>query len=166
VIRIGLSRPRNSYDLLSWAVRAVTGRPYSHVGIILDGEDAVRGLSVVLEASNVGVRFVPLQDYALANILVKTITPSRPIGLGVDAMISSLGIRYDALGLVGEGWVVACQRWLHKAVRNPLRSPHAMWCSELVALVLRAAGYPGAMALDPFSAAPADIDDLLSTRIP
>lgn len=161
MIHVGLSRPRSSYDPVSWAVRTLTGRTYSHVFLVLDREDAIRGLAVVLEAANVGVRFVPLQDFTRSNVLVKIISPPVYLGQGVDAMISYLGVRYDVLGLLGEGWVAACKRWLHKAVRNPLRSPRAMWCSELVALVLRAAKCPGAEKLDPFTATPGDIEDLL-----
>ena len=166
MIRVALTRPRDSYDLVSWVVRAVTGRPYSHVALILDGEDCVRGLPVALDASTVGVRLVPYEDFLRANIVVHMYMPAVSLGRAVDAMLPALGIRYDALGLVGEGWVTIVRRWFHKAVRNPLRSPRALWCSEYVALVLRAAHYPGADKVDPFTAAPSDIDDLMRGASP
>ncbi|HTP24777.1 MAG TPA: hypothetical protein VMK12_03860 [Anaeromyxobacteraceae bacterium] len=51
-----------------------------------------------------------------------------------------LGAPYDYTGLVGMTWVEFCWHVLRRRVRNPLTTPHAYFCSAIVAQVLDSDG--------------------------
>jgi hypothetical protein len=85
--------------------------------------------------------------------IVKIVTPKYPIEAGMNKMVDHLGDVYDYKGLFGMAWV-ELGRWLHKKWINPWHSSDAMFCSELVAQVLRDSNYPGSEQLDPASTDP------------
>lgn len=68
-------------------------------------------------------------------------------------MVDRLGEVYDYKGLFGMAWV-ELGRWLKKKWVNPWQSSDAMFCSELVAQVLKDSNYPGAEQFDPGSTDP------------
>jgi hypothetical protein len=161
MIRVGFSRALGVAGILSRLIMAVTGRPYSHVWLLLEGSDAVRGVPMVLEASAEGYRLLPYDSFRRGREVVMVIDSPLPLGRAVDTAMARVGTAYAALGLIGAGWVVAARRWLHARVRQPFRSPHAMFCSEAVAEVMIDAGYPIDAETDPETVTPGDIEDWL-----
>jgi hypothetical protein len=159
MIRVGFSRARGAWAILSRVIMAITGRPYSHVWLLLEGSDAVRGVPMVLEASIEGYRLVPYEHFARGRDVVRVLDSPIPLGRAVDAAMARLGAAYAAMGLVGAGWVVAARRWARKRVRQPFRSPDAMFCSEAVAVIMIEAGYPIDAETDPEAVTPGDIED-------
>jgi len=165
MVRVGFSHANGFWSFLSRIIMAATGRPYSHVWLLLDGPDGFRGRAVVMEDSLEGFRVVPYDGYGVGKTIVKVVVPPYPLDKGVDQAVNWLGGRYDTPGLVGMAWVIAFRKWFKKKVRNPFRNSHAMWCSEAVASVIQASGnYPNAADIDPSRMGPEDVDDLLALK--
>lgn len=165
MIRVGFSRAAGFWSFLSWVIRKATGRPYSHCWLLLDGEDAIRGIPVVLESNEKGgLHFVPWKDYDKGKVIVKVVDPFISLAPGVTALMEKLGTGYDFPGLFGEGIRIAAKEWFKRKIANPLNSPHQMWCSEAVAYAIQHSGYPNMQPDDWQRCTPGDVDDLISGR--
>lgn len=166
MISVGFSYSTGFRGLLSKVIMWVTKRPYSHVWFLLEDDDAVRGVPMVLEASNEGgVHFIPWEGYKKGRVIVKVVTPPFPLDQGLDYVVKQLGENYDYTGLVGQGFVILLKRWFRVKIKNPLRSAHASWCSVLVLLgIQHSEGYDNAKKLDPEASDPGTVDDVLALQ--
>ena len=166
MIRVGFSHANGFWSFLARIIMSATGRPYSHVWFVIDGEDCVRGVPMVLEATeHGGLHLVPWVGYDVGKTIVKIVTPPFPLNKGVDFLMNQLGTSYDILGLVGQGWVVMMKRWFKVKAKNPLRSARAAWCSEVVIQAIQhSEGYDNARNLDAERSTPGDVDDVLALQ--
>lgn len=161
MIRIGFST--NKTNPLSSFIRWVTKSQYSHCFLIV--EDAFFGVDMALEADQYGFRLVPLEQFAKQHDIMLVVSPVAPIDEGVKKAATWLGESYDFTGLFGMAFVLL-GRWLGRKWRNPLRAAHAMFCSEAIVYVLRAANYPGAADLTPSDTSPEDLAEFLARSSP
>jgi hypothetical protein len=124
-----------SRRLVSRIIRRVTGEPVSHVGLLT----FVEGVPVVLHADVGGVQFTTLRAFGVSNEVVVAYQnrecASVPCTLR-DAVLD-LGTGYDYVSLFARAFVMAL-RWCGLSVRNPMRSPRSVVCSEFVARVVPA----------------------------
>jgi hypothetical protein len=165
MIRVGFSRAKGFWAILSKIIMWMTKRPYSHCWLLLEGEDSLRGISMVLEESTDGLRFIPWQGYADKKVVVKIITPPQPLDKGVTDLMQHLGTGYDYPGLLGEGIRIVFQEWFKRKISNPFASSKQMWCSEAVAYAIEKSGfYPNAKPDDWQRCTPADVETLLAGK--
>lgn len=151
MIYVGFS---TTNGLLSRIIRWATRATVSHTFLIVD--DTTLGGPLVIEEAWCGCRVTTLERFQKSARVVDVLVPPVPLESAVREAVAMLGQRYDWAGLVGMLFVLV-GRYLGRKVRNPLRSAHAMFCSELNTRILQEAGYPGAEALD---ASATDPDDL------
>ena len=155
MIKIGFS---TSKALTSRAIRWVTRSRVSHVFLLV--EDSFLGQSMVMEAIGSGFQLIPYTNFQTGNEIVTLITPVVPLEDGVKKATAWLGEKYNFEGLAGMLLVLA-GRWLGRKWRNPLRSAHAVFCSEVATMILQSVNYPGVMNLDPQSTDPEDLEEVL-----
>jgi len=147
---IGFSTSKTSW--ISRIIRWFTRSTVSHCFIVYD--DLEWGRQMIMESEGGlggSVRIVNFN--AASQDIVKLVTPKYDIEPGMRRMVDRLGEVYDYQGLFGMAWV-ELGRWLKKKWRNPWQSSKAMFCSELVAQVLKDSKYPGAEKFDPGSTDP------------
>ena len=153
--RIGFSTSTAWYSDI---IRRATRAKVSHTFLLL----TLWGREVVLEEGVFGWSMRTRENFERSgNRIVEVVKPEVPIDVAVRQSLDWLGQRYDYAGLVGMAWVMFC-RWLHKKVRNPLASHHAMFCSEANTRILQIAQYPGAERLNPSTTTPEDLLTFLS----
>jgi hypothetical protein len=111
---------------ISWLIRTVEGVPFSHCAL-----GTAHG--TVIEASVAGVHRSWRCDWEKKNRVVAEF--DAPMA-NVAAAEREIGKRYDYPALLGFGLVVPLSRWAGFKLANPLASPKALVCSELVALSL------------------------------
>jgi hypothetical protein len=158
MIRVGFSTQLK--NPLSRLIRWLTKSKASHAWLLFD--DTFFGLRMVMEATEVGFRILPFSNFqAEGNDIVAIVQPAAPLEDGVMAAGQWLGESYDFAGLLGTSFVLL-GRWLRRKWKNPLASPHAMFCSEAVVRVIQAAKYPGSEALVPASTTPQDLLNFFS----
>jgi hypothetical protein len=115
---------------LSRVIRSATRSAVSHVGIGLE----LVGVPVILHASIGGV-MVELRSKLMPGVKLVAECSMPVSGMEIERAVRSIGQRYDYVGLVGFIPVMLA-RWFGKRVKNPLASPSALVCSELVARAL------------------------------
>jgi len=138
-VRVGFSNARGVLGLFSRAIRTVTGGKVSHVWLLY--YDADFGCDMVMEASTEW-RLIPFAYFKQRNSVVRIFAPRIDIDHGLHVGANYLGSRYDAAGMLGN-LVPIIGSWLRRKWANPFRSNRTVFCSEGVARVLLAAGYPG-----------------------
>jgi len=146
--RIGFSSSRT---LGSWLIRKLTKSSASHTFLIYFDKDFQQDM--VLEATTLwGVRIIALVEFQRTHNIVETIPLTHSVDLGIRRAGRELGSPYDYTGAIGMLWVLL-GRWLGAKWRNPLQSAHALFCSELMAKILRWSAYPR-FPLQPSNATP------------
>ena len=155
MVRVGFStRTKNIFSRL---IRWLTGSKTSHTWLLF--EDSFFCLPMVMEATETGFRLIPYDNFkAEGNDIVAVIEPPYPLDEGVQQAARWLGERYDFTGLLGSV-IVLLGRWFKRKWKNPLAASKAMFCSEAVVWVMRAAKYPGSEAFDPEATTPQDLLD-------
>ena len=134
---------------LSRAIRWITKSPVSHVSIQANLFD----IPLVMEATLLGVRMVERSKWADDNELVESYRV-EVLESSFRWALLALNERYDVLGLLGFIPVMV-GRSLGLLWRNPLVSPSATVCSELVTRVLHVT--PGFFDVDPEQVTPEDL---------
>lgn len=114
-------------QLIMWMTRSEA----SHCAI---GGLYLYEVPIVLHASVGGVKAVPRSKYLAEHQLIAEFEILKDVD--VKNAISMLDEKYDYPGLFGF-FPIMFARWIGRKIRNPLSSPRAVVCSELV------------MALDP-----------------
>lgn len=118
-------------------------------------------LEMVMEASDVGFRIIPLEKFKKDNIIIAIITPKIDIEKGfLQQTVNWLGDFYDYWGLIGFLWVSLGKK-LKRRWGNPLSSKKEVVCAESVIRVLKAASYPGVEALDSEATNPQELYEFL-----
>lgn len=140
--RVGFSTPKG-FAPASWLVRKLTKSEWSHAFFVYFDQDW--GADMVLEASAVGFRILPLEKYVKKNHC-RLLVPAKPIDEGVKKVaLTFVGDRFDYEGLLGMV-VPVVGGWLKRKWRNPFRSADKVFCSESVALAARLSpGYLGGL---------------------
>jgi len=158
-IRIGVSTPKR-WNPLSPLLRWVMGTPYSHIWLLLD--DALFDVDMVLGTEREGFQLIPYERFLRQNnvVMVYDPHPDYRLDVGLLAVVPLIGEPYDKVGLIGMAWVML-GRWLKRKFRNPLASAYALWCSEVIALVLAKSSVPEAAMLVPERATPEDVVSVL-----
>jgi len=137
--RIGFSTSKTSW--ISCIIRWFTRSTVSHCFLVYYDAEWKRDMIMESEGGLGGsvriVRFNPDNPD-----IVNLFTPRHDIEHGMQQMAEKLGELYDYGGLFGMAWVMV-GRWLKRKWKNPWNSSKALWCSELVAEVMKDSGYPG-----------------------
>lgn len=154
---IGFSTPTR-FNVLSWAIRKITGSRASHawLGVV----DPLFRLEMVMEAHTTGMRLVPRALFATTNRVVAVARPQGDFSAALAGAGKCLGEKYDLGGLFGMAFVLVA-RWLRLKARNPFNDTNALFCSEAVVQVLKAARYPGSERLEPECTSPEDLLEFL-----
>lgn len=155
-MKIGFSTARG--NPFSFLIRKISGSKASHAWLMLRVEPF--GHEFVFEATEWGVRLMPWGTFRRQNRIVAVFEPQVPLDAAMPKAGAHLGAYYDFPGLVGMAFVIL-GRWFKRKWRNPFNSAKAMWCSELVAKVLKWADHPGVEKLSPTRTSPQDLLDLL-----
>jgi hypothetical protein len=138
--------------LLSRAIRWLTSSQVSHCSIHAE----MAGVPVVIEATIGGVRIIPLSKWATGNTVVGSFEPRLDMISGLAHAVEHVGDRYDYVGLLGYIPVLLA-RWLRLRCRNPLASPSAMVCAELILHLDHGGNVPEWRGLDPEATTPQDL---------
>jgi hypothetical protein len=159
MVYVGFSTPRR-WNPLSALIRAMMRSRVSHAWLLV--EDPIFQERLVLEAHASGFRLVSLATFVRDNRVVAIVAPAHDLSPGLPEAGGWLGDQFDVLGLVGI-FLVLVGRWFRRTRwRNPFTSAHALFCSEAVVRVLKAARYPGAERLGDETTTPQDLLDVLS----
>jgi hypothetical protein len=143
---------------ISRAIRWFTKSPRSHAYLHF----AADSIDIVFEAAWDGFRMAPLSDRGMCWTEIE-VTKFVNVTKAFATCNGWWMTPYDYRGLFGEAWVML-GRWLGRTWRNPLASPHAMYCSEAALYVLQASWnppLPPALATDPRSVDPGELLQLL-----
>lgn len=162
VNQIGWSTPIQS-NPLSWLIKKVTKSKASHVWFLVWDKDWE--IEMVMEAHELGFRYVTLEQFKRMNNIVAVYMPTVDLDPGIKWAATWLGTGYDFAGLFGMA-VVVLGRILKKKFSNPLQNSHAMFCSEMTVSVLRLVKQPGIEALEPSTTTPQDLMDFLLPEKP
>lgn len=153
--RVGFSYARGLAGITSRLIRLVSKSRASHAWLLYYDNDF--GCDMVMEA-HLEWRLIPFRSFCKHNKIVAVYTPMQVIDRGLRVGGTLLGSSYDVFGLFGMAFVEFGRR-IKRRIRNPFRSRRSVFCTEGVARVLRAAGYPGTPA-DPESVDPEDLLNL------
>ena len=159
MIRVGFSTCKT--NVLSRIIRWFTKSQASHAWLLVEG--SFLGMDMVMEATEGGFRITPYETFKKGHDIVAVLDTAFPLDSGVRTAAAWLGERYDYLGLFGSAFVML-GRWMKRKWKNPLDEPHAMFCSEAVAFIIKESGYPGSESMDPSSTTPQDLMDFLSSK--
>lgn len=156
-LRIGFSTVTNS--IVSRFVRWLTKSKCSHAFFVYYDEDFEA--DIVMEASDVGFRDIPLAVFAKQNTIVALITPKVNIDAGFKwVALNYLGTGFNYSGLLGNIFVLM-GRWLKRKWNNPWDKPGSVFCSEVVVVAMQYKDnptiYPGVGLLTPKNTNPADL---------
>jgi len=158
MVYVGFSTPR-CWNPLSALIRAMMKSKASHAWLLV--EDPTFQLRLVMEAHSTGFRLLSLAAFVRDNKVVALVAPAHRIDEGLPEAGGWLGDEFDYLGLVGI-FLTLVARWFgRRRWENPFTSARALFCSEAVVRVLKAAGYPGAEALGDETTTPQDLLDFL-----
>lgn len=112
---------------LSWVIRKFTKSTTSHVGV----GTVLHGLPVLIHADIGGVQVAPRAKFLKRELVVAEFKWLDDPKEELERACKLLGEKYDYVGLFGFALVIAA-RWIGKRIKNPLASPRAFVCSELV----------------------------------
>jgi len=141
-----------STSILSRLIRRFTRSQTSHTAIGTE----MHGVPVVIEATVGGVRIFPRARWQRGRPIVAEARCLLDLERGLAHAIEHVGDRYDYKGLVGNLFVLIA-RWLGKKIKNPLASPKAVICSELVLHLDHEGHVPEWKGLDPEATTPEDL---------
>lgn len=161
MVYVGFSTPRR-WNPLSALIRAMMKSPASHAWLLV--EDPLFQLRLVLEAHSTGFRLVSLAQFVKDNKVVALVEPAHPLEPGLPEAGGWLGDEFDVLGLVGIFLTMVAKWFKRRAWRNPFTSTRALFCSEAVVRVMKAARYPGAERLGDETTTPAELLAFLSAE--
>jgi hypothetical protein len=140
MVFVGFSTPRR-WNPLSALIRAMMHSKTSHVWLLV--EDPLFQLRLVMEAHTTGFRLISFAKFVKENKVVALVEPAHAIEPGLPEAGGWLGDEFDVRGLFGIFLTLVARRFSRRACRNPFTSSHALFCSEAVVRVLKAAHYPG-----------------------
>jgi hypothetical protein len=154
MVYVGFSTPRR-WNPLSALIRAMMKSKTSHAWLLV--EDPLFGLRLVLEAHSTGFRLISFANFVRDNRVVAIVAPAHPLDQGMPEAGGWLGDEFDVLGLFGI-FLTLVGRWFSaRRWRNPFTSARALFCSEAVVRVMKAAHYPGAGGLGDETTTPAEL---------
>lgn len=154
MVYVGFSTPRR-WNPLSALIRAMMRSKTSHAWLLV--EDPLFDLRLVLEAHSTGFRLIAFANFVRDNKVVALVAPAHPIEPGLPEAGGWLGDQFDVLGLFGIFLTMVAKWFKRKAWKNPFTSARALFCSEAVVRVLKAARYPGASRLGDETTTPAEL---------
>ena len=154
MVYVGFSTPRR-WNPLSALIRAMMRSRVSHAWLLV--EDPLFELRLVLEAHSTGFRLISFANFVRDNKVVAIAAPAHPVEPGLPEAGGWLGDQFDVLGLFGIFLTLVAGWFRRKAWRNPFTSSRALFCSEAVVRVLKAARYPGAGRLGDETTTPAEL---------
>lgn len=147
---------------LSRLIRAATGSKYSHCWV--RHGSAVWGGTWVTHADWPVVRQWPWKAATAKWTVKQMYRPTFDIRPALAAVRSDFEARFDVPGLFGMVFVELGLKWFKRRIHNPLASPKAMFCSEFLAHILKAAALPGTADWDPRSLSPEDVADYVAAH--
>lgn len=158
-VQVGFS---TSGDLISRVIRFFTKATVSHTFLVIHSPLLLENM--VIEAAWAGFRMTTMSRFKTKNTVVALMEPVVPLDRGLKRAVSWLGESYDYTGLFGMAYVIMLGRWLRRKVKNPGHNPHAVFCSEAVAMVLQESRYPGADELNPSETTPGDLYEFMRSK--
>jgi hypothetical protein len=161
MVYVGFSTPRR-WNPLSALIRAMMKSQASHAWLLV--EDPLFQLRLVLEAHSTGFRLVSLAQFVKDNKVVALVEPAHRLEPGLPEAGGWLGDEFDVLGLLGIFLTMVLKWFKRKAWKNPFTSSRALFCSEAVVRVMKAAHYPGAGRLGDETTTPAELLAFLSAE--
>ena len=156
-VTIGFSTIKG--NLLSRAIRWFSRSNFSHIWVSYWHPLYLQRM--VVEAGIHGNVEIPYNSYVstLDNVVEFTAPDGIDLDLGLPALGSALGMKYDFGSLFGRIWVIFC-KWLGRKVKNPLGNPKRDACVETVLRLLQAAD-PSLANLDPEVESPETVYEAL-----
>ncbi len=161
MVYVGFSTPRR-WNPLSALIRAVSKSRASHAWLLV--EDPVFQLRLVLEAHSTGFRLISFANFVRDNKVVAIAAPAHDLAAGLPAAGGWLGDEFDLLGLFGIFLTLVARWFKRRAWRNPFTSSRALFCSEAVVRVLKAAHHPGAGRLGDETTTPQQLLDFFEAQ--
>jgi len=161
MVYVGFSTPRR-WNPLSALIRAMMKSTASHAWLLV--EDPLFQLRLVMEAHSTGFRLVSLANFVRDNKVVAIVAPAHPLDPGLPEAGGWLGDQFDVLGLFGIFLTMVAKWFRRRAWKNPFTSSRALFCSEAVVRVMKAAHYPGAAPLGDETTTPAELLAFLSAE--
>lgn len=148
-----------STNFVSKAIRWFTRSRASHVMLGIE----IFGQPFLLHSTAGGVQITPRSKWMKENTLVSEFRFKPDISGGVQNALQLLGTKYDYLTLFGWGFAILMWRYLRVKVKNPLKSPTAVVCSEFVMRINDHTTYiPEWAGLDPEETHAQDLLDHIS----
>jgi hypothetical protein len=154
MVFVGFSTPRR-WNPLSALIRAMTGSRTSHAWLLI--EDPIFQLRLVLEAHSSGFRLVSFTRFVKDNKVTALVATAHPLGPGLPVAGEWLGEGFDVLVLFGIFLILVARWFSQRPWRNPFPTASALFCSESVVRTLKAARYPGAVALGDETTTPGEL---------
>jgi len=154
MVFVGFSTPRR-WNPLSALIRLMMQSRTSHAWLLV--EDPLFQLRLVLEAHSTGFRLISLAEFVKENKVVALVEPAHDLERGMPEAGGWLGDEFDVLGLFGIFLTLVAKWFKRKKWRNPFTSSRALFCSEAVVRVMKAARYPGSERLGDETTTPQEL---------
>jgi hypothetical protein len=154
MVYVGFSTPRR-WNPLSALIRAMMKSRTSHAWLLV--EDPLFQLRLVLEAHSTGFRLISFANFVRDNKVVAIAAPAGDLARGMPEAGGWLGDQFDVLGLFGIFLTLVARWFRRRAWKNPFTSSRALFCSEAVVRVMKAARYPGAERLGDETTTPQEL---------
>src|SRR3954469_13142186 len=126
---------------LSRVIRWLTRSRFSHCWV--RHPSSVWGGTWITHADWPVVRQWPWQAATKQWSVKQLYAPRFDIRPALLAVRKDFEARYDIPGLLGMVFVELAWKWFRRRIKNPLASPKAVFCSEFIAEIFRAAKLPG-----------------------
>ena len=159
-IKIGFSYPKSKLAVQGPIFATIMGTPYDHVYLQVN----IDGQELIFQATSRRVNLTILEVFLEESNLIK----DYQINLTKDQynqllifIYSTLGRKYDFLGVLGFLWVLLGRK-LGKKWANPLAKHQTYFCSELISTVLKELQFSIKRPADVMS--PKDIEEWLRSR--
>lgn len=147
---------------LSKIIRAGTGSKYSHCWI--RHGSAVWGGTWITHADWPVLRQWPWRAATTQWTVKQLYRPTWDVRPALASVRADFEEGYDVPGLLGMVFVELAWKWFRRRVKNPFASPKAVFCSEFVADIFRAAKLPGTEHWDTEALAPEDVADFCAAH--
>lgn len=162
---VGFSRSRGGLfsQLLGLLIRFFTGGRVNHA-LFLYRDEHLGWMTI--GANENGVTYLPLEVFLKTRQMVDIFVPAKDpsaLWVGLQSLRDDIGKSYNFSGLVGMAGVEIATRWLHlKHASNWLSNPNDLFCSEIVAEVIRRSHFSVLDGAPADTIAPAALDAALS----
>ena len=156
-VHIGFSTPK-TWNPLSWLIRKMLKSNISHMWLVYWDLDFQA--YYVMQAARNAFILQSFENFKKDNIICDIITPKIDISEGFRKISKELSSNYDIKGLFGMFLVELSKRFIRR-IKNPFKSEHNMFCTEVISRAMFYSNYPGITKENIESLSPIDIRNIL-----